>query len=252
MAGQPLHTKGLRLAFGRRLICSISIVHVEKFLLDVERKASPATRNRYLATLNTILKWSQRYNLIPDLVTCGVRPRKVAEHVPAALDARELELFYTNLRSQEVPIIQLLHDTGLRVRELRHLRWSDVDTRLALLTIRDNKSTNLFRTIPLTGRSTDVLREHESRRAFLASRVDLYPFSDRTLREECGKAARRAGIRHVHPHLFRHTFATELIDEGVPVETIQKLLGHKTIGMTLRCAKKRGRGLQDAIARLRR
>ena len=244
--------KALRIAFGNQPIRSLSVIHIEKLLQDVERKASPATRNRYLATINTVLKWAQRYNLVTDLITTGLRPRRVAEHVPVALDATELDLFYANLRARELPTVKFLHDTGLRIRELANLHWQDVDLPRGLITIRENKSTKLFRTIPLTQRSIAVLREHQSEAKALNGPVHLYPYSDRTLREELGKASLRAGIRHVHPHLFRHTFATELIDEGVPVETIQKLLGHKTIGMTLRYAKKRGKGLEDAIARLSR
>ena len=66
------------------------------------------------------------------------------------------------------------------------------------------------------------------------------------------KAAKKANIRHFHPHILRHTYATELVDEGVPLEIIQKLLGHKGIGMTQRYAKKRAKGLREAVDRLGR
>ncbi len=244
--------KALRISFGNRPIRLLSVVDVEKFLQKVERRASPATRNRYLVVINTILKWAQRFNIVTDLITAGLRPRKETEHVPVALDANELRLFYVNLRLRELPTVIFLHDTGLRIREFRNMRWQDVDLQRSLIIVRENKSTKLFRAIPLTQRTKSVLREHEAATNRGGELVDLYPHSDRTLRQELKTAALRAGIRHVHPHIFRHTFATELIDEGVPVETIQKLLGHKTIGMTLRYAKKRGKGLEEAIALLSR
>jgi integrase len=144
-----------------------------------------------------------------------------------------------------------LHDTGLRVSEMTALLWKDVDLDRRIILIRNNKGSKDFRTVPLTNRATRILSDHQD--AMVKSDLgELYPRLERNLRDQLGIAASKAKIRHVHPHIFRHTFTTELVDEGVPLETIQKLLGHKGISMTLRYAKKRGKGLREAINVLQR
>ena len=116
-----------------------------------------------------------------------------------------------------------LHDEGLRVGEMTALLWKDVDLDKRMITIRDNKGSKDFRAVPLTTRATRMLSAHQNGEA-KSDLVALYPHSERNLRDRLEIAASEAIIRHVHPHIFRHTFATELVDEGVPLETIQKLI----------------------------
>ena len=61
------------------------------------------------------------------------------------------------------------------------------------------------------------------------------------------RASQNAGIKHVHLHMLRHTFATRLRDRGVPLDRIMELMGHKSMEMVLRYAKARPQQLVDAI-----
>ena len=243
--------KRLRKSWGNLQIQTITPTLVEKLLLKQEQASSTSTRNHYLATLNTILNWAQKYQLLSTLPTRNIRRKRIVEHVPDALNSEEIDRLREKLRPEEGKVVMFLHDTGLRVGEMTALLWKDVDLDERMITVRDNKGSKDFRTVPLTTRATQILKTHQNGEA-KSNLVALYPHSERNLRDRLEIAASEANIRHVHPHIFRHTFATELVDEGVPLETIQKLLGHKGISMTLRYAKKRGKGLREAVNRLNR
>ena len=64
------------------------------------------------------------------------------------------------------------------------------------------------------------------------------------------KAAQESGIKHVHLHMLRHTFATRLRDRGVPLDRIIELMGHKSMEMVLRYAKARPQQLIQAMRSL--
>jgi len=60
----------------------------------------------------------------------------------------------------------------------------------------------------------------------------------------------QVGIGHVHMHMLRHTFATLMRDEGVPLDRIMEALGHSSMDMVLRYAKARPQQLKEAFAAL--
>ena len=249
--GNKAIRRRLRAEWGSLSIHSITSRKVARFLSDQEQISSASTRNHYLTTLSTIFKWAEQYRLLKEIPTREIRRKRCVEQVPEALTQEEIKALLKQLTEAEQRVFVFLQDTGLRISELTELRWQDVDLEHKLIIIRNNKGTGYFRSIPLTQRATEVLVTHGDNTG-REDLVGLYAKSERYLRERLKLASARAKIRHVYPHILRHTFATELVDEGVPLETIQKLLGHKGINMTLRYAKKRGKGLKGAIDKLGR
>jgi integrase len=79
---------------------------------------------------------------------------------------------------------------------------------------------------PRTGRLTDFLLTHHGKRVSTAA-----------LRDELARVARAAGIEHVTPHQLRHTYATALVNAGVPLQALMALLGHTSAAMSLRYAR---------------
>ena len=72
---------------------------------------------------------------------------------------------------------------------------------------------------------------------------------DKSLRVICTNAGRRAGVKkHCHPHAFRHSFATHLLDAGADLRTIQVLLGHADIRTTARYLRVSTRLIQSVTS----
>jgi integrase len=129
--------------------------------------------------------------------------------------------------------------TGVRTSELLKLKASDIDSERMVLHIREGKG-QVPRDLGLSPVLLERLRIYwkwQKPKAWLfPSRQQQHsPMDGKSLRVVCTNAGRRAGIKkHVHPHVFRHSFAPHLLDQGADLRTIQVLLGHADLRTTAR------------------
>jgi integrase len=141
-------------------------------------------------------------------------------------------------------------NTGLRVGEIFSLRWSSVDLQKGILNILAQK-TGKMRTVPLNTEARNVLE------AWAVGRKNDFVFYN----HETGKpfvdlkvgfalACRKAGLSDVSWHTLRHTFASRLIDRGVDIVTVQQLLGHSTVTVTMRYTHTNLDSKRAAVAKL--
>ena len=132
-----------------------------------------------------------------------------------------------------------LYATGMRCNELRLLKVEDVDSKRMVIHIRNGKA-QTPRDVNLSPALLERLRIYWRRRKpkdwlFPSKQRPQCPMDDKSIRHLCANAGCRAGIkRHVHPHVFRHSFAAHLLDQGADLRTIQVLLGHADIRTTAR------------------
>lgn len=147
--------------------------------------------------------------------------------------------------------------TGMRQGELKGLQWSSINWQSLTITVRHSKDdylpepsatkSNRERHIPM---HRDVYRVLSARRqdagyVFLNTRGE--PFQHWGLSTQLTAASARAGLRRVHWHLLRHTFASHLAMDGVPLGAIQALLGHASVTTTMRYAHLAPSTLRNAI-----
>ena len=177
-----------------------------------------------------------------------VQSRK--EHLPRYLKGDEFQRLAETLHTEtskdryrqlfDRAWFYLLAHGGLRRSEVLNLRTGDCDFRQDRLRIRSGKG-NRDRAIPMTGQLKQVLldylvvREPSATDHLLLYKGKAVPAHIVYLRVK--KYGRLAGIPDVTPHRLRHTLATLLINEGMPIVSLQKFLGHVDINDTLIYAK---------------
>ena len=137
-------------------------------------------------------------------------------------------------------MLMVLYATGLRRAELARLKVSDIDSKLMVIHVREGKGQR-DRDLPMTEKLLGALREYWR---WSRSKVYLFPSpwspSDReepitpkSIYHACKEAAARAGLtKRIGPHTLRHSFATQLLDSGADLRTIQYLLGHSSLKHT--------------------
>jgi integrase/recombinase XerC len=136
-------------------------------------------------------------------------------------------------------ILELLYSSGLRLAELTDLDVDDVDRREA--TVRVTGKGNKDRIVPVGSRALDALAKWQVSRVAIAEPEEQALFvsnrgtrlSRRSVQARVDHWARRQGIdTRVYPHLFRHSFATHLLESSHDLRGVQELLGHANISTT--------------------
>ena len=147
------------------------------------------------------------------------------------------------------PMVLLSLNTGLRQGELFSLAWSSVDLRLKTITVLASHSKgNNTRTIPLNTEALAVLTSIQpSPAAGLVFKSPVTGGRFNNVKKAWAELTQKAGIPDLRWHDLRHDFASQLVMRGVPLFTVQKLLGHSNARMTQRYAKLAPGALADAV-----
>ena len=171
--------------------------------------------------------------------------RKAAKRLPVVLSREEVARFFEacgNLKYRAA--FAVIYGAGLRNREVRMLEIQDLDAERGLIHVRQGKG-NKDRYTLLSPSLLNTLRyywrAYRPQRLLFPGRQQDQPLNKPAFNPVAARVARHAGIRkHVTCHVFRHSFATHLLEAGVDIVTIQRLLGHaslKTTALYLHVAK---------------
>ncbi len=160
--------------------------------------------------------------------------------LPTVLSKEEITKILDATRNlKHWTIMATLYATGMRCNEIRLLKIEYIDSKRMLIQIRNGKGQTPGN-VPLSPALLERLRIYWRWRKpkdwlFPSKQRPQCPMDGKSIRHLCANAGRRAAIKHhVHPHVFRHSFATHLLDQGADLRTIQVLLGHADIQTTAR------------------
>lgn len=136
-------------------------------------------------------------------------------------------------------IIYFMLNSGLRISEVVSLKPEHIDWTRRYITVIGGKG-DKDRVVPIDTPVLNVLKEWSKKRPkFGETFFCVLRGSDRgkamtvrNLRKLIDRYAKKAAIKHTHPHMLRHCYATNLIERGVPLEIVQQLLGHEDIKTT--------------------
>lgn len=212
----------------------------------IKAGSSPATANRYRAITSAVFSWAVRNGKITSNPARAVSLRREDNSRIRFLSPAEesrLRRAAVAAGGGAVAELDLAIHTGMRRGEQYGLRWQSVDMHRGMITLLRTKSGEA-RHIPLNQvarRALQALRlinTGERVCGFLEPRHWFY---------EARKAAKLPDFRW---HELRHTFASRLVMAGVDLRTVQELMGHKSISMTVRYAHLSPRHTQNAVDRL--
>jgi integrase/recombinase XerC len=219
--------------------------HVRTFAaLEFRRGQSPRTIQRRLSAIRSFCNFLIRENVIKANPAVEVQAPRAKKRLPATLDVdrmSKLLSFRTDgeLSVRDKAIMELFYSSGLRLSELTALDVTDVDMRDR--TVRVTGKGNKTRIVPVGRHAVEALTRWLQERAGMAAVGETALFvaqagqrlGARAVQLRIGEWAKRQGIGvHVHPHMFRHSFATHLLESSQDLRGVQELLGHANISTT--------------------
>jgi integrase len=248
-------------AIGRLTLDKIRPSHVEGWIVQLRRKglAESSIRSAY-TILRAVLDTAVRDGALATNPAAAVRRPKVTSKEATHLTPTQVaELLDAAQRTRYAGLFELLVHTGLRRGEALSLRWADIDFERGTLRVRgtlaridgalvvtDLKTAKSKRVLPLSDPAERLLRDvqevqaTERKRAGSAWHETGYVFTTeigeprdpRNALRAFKAAAARAGIPDVGLHTLRHSAATVMLTNGVPLKVVSELLGHSSIAIT--------------------
>ena len=219
--------------------------HFRAFSASSYRKGlSARSIQRRLSACRTFFRYLIREKHVDRHPVTDVSAPKGKKRLPENLDADRMARLLDirgkgPLVDRDRAILELLYSSGLRLSELTGLNCGDVDRVDA--TVRVTGKGNKDRIIPVGRKALAALALWDQSRVQLAASDEKALFvsnrgtrlSPRSVQARVSHWARRQGIdTHVYPHLFRHSFATHLLESSHDLRGVQELLGHANISTT--------------------
>jgi len=234
-------------------VLHMETAHIRNYLAQYAEQSgcSKANLDNIRRILSSFFSWLEEENYILKNPVRRIHKIRVDQRVKETYSEETLETLRDHCHSlRDLAIIDLLASSGIRVGELVRLNREDVDL--------ENRECVVFgkgskeRPVYFDARTKIHLKN------YLDSRTDdnpalfvslLHPYHRLQISGveiRLRSLGRELGIPKVHPHKFRRTLATKAIDKGMPVEQVQRLLGHTQIDTTMQYAMINQRNVKNA------
>ena len=227
---------------------------IEQYITDLHKKYKQKTIKRKIASIKAFYSYLEEEELVEQNPFRKIKVKfKETIILPRIIPREEIEqllnYIYASISSlsgiqykhtlRDASVIEVFFATGARVYEISNIRAENINLNSGLIRIMGKGRKERYIQISNTA-VLDILRKYyeenepeikKSGYFFINNRGNRY--TEQSIRLMLKKYTLKAGIqRKITPHMFRHSFATYLIEEGVDVSCVQQLLGHSSIKTT--------------------
>lgn len=211
-------------------VSHVSVDDIEEYfvMLVDERDFKPSSVRLARMALKQFFDMTTNKNLFETIPT-----PKIGTRLPRFLSRLEVNRLIDSIDTERDRAITHLLYCGLRVSEVTALTFGDIDLDQRKVRVRGKGEKQRFPRLSNT--AVESLRSYmnQSQRGNIPLLdAQVFDISVRRIQQFLERASRKAGIQHVTPHMLRHSFATHLLQSGVSIRYIQKLLGHSSLNTT--------------------
>lgn len=224
-------------------IRKITTEEIRRYLVEYQQmnSCSKVTVDNVRRNISSFFSWLEEEDYILKSPMKRIHKIKTKQQVKETISDEAIEQLRDNCKcSRDLAIIDLLYSTGIRVGELVNLNITDVDfeARECVVFGKGDKERKVYFDAKAKIHLQEYLNNrHDSNPALfvtLDAPFDRLKISGVEIRMR--RLGRMLNMERVHPHKFRRTMATRAIDKGMPIEQVQRLLGHSQIDTTMQYA----------------
>ena len=213
---------------------------------NIQKSVSKRSINRKISALRTFFKYLQEKKIVKTNKVAYITMPKFEKELPNVLNKEDINKLRDAVNTEKITgirdrlIIELLYSSGIRASELIDLNeyMVNIEEREIRFIGKGNKERITFFS-ENTKKWLEKYIEEKKRKYSNYTKDTIFTNSrgekltTRSLRRLIADYAKKAGLqKEVTPHVFRHTFATELLNNGVDIRYLQELLGHSSISTT--------------------
>ncbi|MGO4710526.1 site-specific tyrosine recombinase/integron integrase [Chryseobacterium sp. 2TAF14] len=227
----------------KKKVTEISTNDLRFYLSEYQevKKSSKVTIDNIRRIFSSFFSWLEDEDYILKSPVRRIHKVKTARTIKEVLSDEDIEILRDNCKQiRDLTLIEILSSTGIRVGELVKINIKDIDfhERSCIVTGKGNKQREVY----FDARTKIHLKEYlqtrndDNEALFVSLSKPNQRLSIGGIESILRKLGQKTKINKVHPHKFRRTLATMAIDKGMPIEQVQKLLGHVKIDTTLHYA----------------
>jgi site-specific recombinase XerD len=247
------HARRWKKALKGKALRQVTPGDIERYVATRIGEVAPATVNRELAFIKRVFTVAIADGMADSNPVRAVRLFRENNARVRFLTDEEEKRLRGEIGDDNWPLVAIALHTGLRQAEQFNLKWEDVDFGTRQITVKRAKHGELRR-VTMNDVVRDWLRANPSRLkgeyVFPSQTGSSAIAANNFMRRVFKPALERAEIEDFRWHDLRHCFASRLVMAGVDLRTVQELMGHKTITMTLRYAHLSPQHQLDAVQRL--
>lgn len=237
----------------------IVLEDIEDYLLDQKKRGiASSSRSRSLYIIRSFYGYCVKKDLVKKNIAALVEPVRVVQKERAFITEEEFEQLARTIKQPVIrTVVQTMFYTGGRISEMINLKLEDVDIENKVLHIIEGKGRK-NRDIPINDKLYKILRNYlknirepeiETGRFFALGSTGKV--SNSYINRLIHEAVEKLGWeKEISAHVLRHSFGTNLLEKGVSVVSIQKLLGHANLAVTSRYLHQDMKTLSDAVNHL--
>lgn len=216
-------------------IRELTIYQVDDYLIERSKVLKPESINTERRILRSYFCFVQTYLQIPTRFDYTlIKEVRAGDYQIEVLSPKTVKKAINGCRrKQDKLLIAITYEAGLRLSELVNLRVGDVNDNKLQIRGKGSKVRLTFVTPHLAYQLKTFLLSQGIYTGYVFQNQEGSKYHTDTIRRRIKEAFKKIGVE-MHPHQLRHSFATDLLQEGADLRSVQKLLGHANLNTTMR------------------